>query len=263
MKVTAEDIARLLASSPPRQVPVHVLKATRRGRATWGMAVFGLFFGVFSAPFMAIFFPWRLGDEWRMAAAGTTTTGTVTGVQTANMKVNGVTIMGYEFAYTPARGVRRTGLCFASRGVWSVGAPVTVRYLSNQPEIACIEGARLNQAGGAAVLVVIFPLVGFGMVAWFVTQRGRAGQLLREGIAAEVDILSVEATHTQLNNRRVYKITLSPPNLPGGPPITIRRINEAEIDLAGDRAEKKQTLFVLYDARKPTRLLLPEALIDQ
>jgi hypothetical protein len=65
-----------------------------------------------------------------------------------------------------------------------------------------------------------------------------------------------------VNKQRVYNIVLVSPALNGGQPLTIKRLNLSDIQLAGERAEKKQTLFVLYDPRKPARLIFPEALID-
>lgn len=49
----------------------------------------------------------------------------------------------------------------------------------------------------------------------------------------------------------------------GGGPLTIKRLNRADIDLADRHAKEKQPLFVLYDPRKPTRVIFPEALINQ
>ena len=262
MKVTADDIAQLLASPPPRQVPAHVVKAARKGRAAWGTAVFGLFFGAFGMIFVVVFFPWRFWDEWRLAWGGaSSTTGLVSGVADAKMKVNGRRVMEYRFTFTPENGTPQTGACFADAGRWVPGNQMTIRYLPGTPGLACIEGSRLNKAGWFGSFVIIFPGVGFGMVAWFVYQRRQIRWLLREGQVAEVDVLSVEATQMRVNNRQVYKIVLAGQAL-GGQPVSVKRTNAADLELADRHTEKKQPVFVLHDPRKPRRLVFPEALIE-
>ena len=79
---------------------------------------------------------------------------------------------------------------------------------------------------------------------------------------AEVDVLSVTETMTQVNNQRVYRIELANPAQAGGPPVTVRRVRRADIDLARKHADNQQPVFVLYDPRKPSRVIFPEALID-
>lgn len=262
MKVTADDIAQLLASAPPRLVPAHVVKAAKRGGASWASALFGLFFGAFGMIFVGIFFPWQFWNEWRLAGgAAQTVPGVITGVSPANMKVNGRSVMEYHFAYT-VPGTRLTATCYSLNHGWSNGGAVRVRYLSSEPTVACIEGMRLSKAGWMGAWVIIFPVIGFGLTGWFMARRNRTGRLLREGVTGEVDVLSVEATNTRVNEQQLFKIVLSGDVL-GAQPVTIRRLNAADIALAADRVEKKQPMFVLYDPRKPTRVLFPEALIDR
>ena len=110
--------------------------------------------------------------------------------------------------------------------------------------------------------MIIFPLVGYGLVAFFVLGRRQTGRLLREGLAAEVDVLSVEETNVTVNRQRMYKITLSSPGQADGPPVTIKRVNRADLDLFGRHAANKQPVFVLYDPRQPARMIFPEALIE-
>jgi len=263
VKVTADDIAQLLASPPPRAVPAQVVTAARRGRGSWGTVVFGLFFGAFGMIFVWAFFPWRIWDEWRLAGSAVrTATGIVSGVTDARMKVNGRKVMEYHFTFTPEAGAGQTGDCFATAGLWTAGDSVTVRYLPGDPGLACIEGARLNATGWAGMFAIIFPGVGVAIIVWFVVQRRQTGRLLREGLTAEVDIRSVTATALRVNNQPVFKIVLAAPALNGGQPLTIMRRNLSDLELARERAERKLTLFVLYDPRKPRQMIFPEALID-
>lgn len=265
VKVTADDIAQLLASSPPRKVPAHVVKAAQGGGSGCFLPLFGLAFGSFGMIFAVIFFPWRLADDLRLASDRVSTVpGVITEVRKSNMSINDAAVMEYGFSYTPTEGDRqpRQGRCFTTGERWTKEAEVAVRYLSDTPEVACVDGARLTKGGGFGLFVIIFPLVGYGMVVFYVMSRRQTARLLREGLAAEVDILFVEETNVTMNRQRVYKIVLTTPGQAGGPPVTIKRVNRADLDLAGRHAADKQPVFVLYDPRKPTRLIFPEALLE-
>jgi hypothetical protein len=262
VKVTADNIAQLLATPPPRPVAAQVAAAARKGRAAWSTALMGLFFGAFGMIFVVVFFPWRIWDEMRLASGATSTvTGVILTANDTNMKVNRRQVVAYRFTYTPANGTPQTGDCFETGGRWATGDEVTVRYLPADPGLACIDGARLNEVGWGGVLVVIFPGVGFGMVAWFVSRWRQIGRLLRAGLVAEVDVLSVEETNMKVNKQPVYKIVLAGP-APGSQPVAIKRLNRADLDLANRHLENKQPVFVLYDPRKPAQMIFPEALIE-
>lgn len=263
MKVTADDIAQLLASPPPRLVPAHVAQAVQGGGcAGWSLPLFGLVFGGFGMIFVVMFFPWRFVDDLRLAASDRTAPGEIRRAIPTNMSVNKTKVIEYAFAYTPADGRLREARCFTTGRRWSAGEAVTVRYLRGDPDVACVEGARLSQGGWSGVFPVVFPLVGGGIVAWFVVNRRRTGRVLREGAVAEVDVLAVTETMTQVNNQRVYRIDLSNPVQAGGPPVTVRRVRPADIALARKHAGDRQPVFILYDPNKPSRMIFPEALID-
>lgn len=262
MKVTADDIAQLLASSPPRKVPDHLAKAAKGGGA-WVGVLFGLFFGCFGMIFVVAFFPWRLGEELRLSLGSTrTVSGVVADAYETNMSVNDEKVYGYVVNYAADAGGKRAATCFTSGQRWTTGASVTVRYLASNSAIACIEGARLNKGGLGGSFVVLFPLIGFGIAGGIFLSRSRAKQLLREGVVAEVDVLAVDATNMRVNYQTVYKITVSSPTFASGQPVVIKRYNQPDVNLATQHALQKQPVFVLYDPRKPKRLIFPEALIE-
>ncbi|SDR97359.1 DUF3592 domain-containing protein [Opitutus sp. GAS368] len=262
MKVTAEDIAQLLASPPPRQVPAHVAQAAAGGGKGGCLPLFGLVFGGFGMIFVVAFFPWRFLDDFQLAASDRTAPGEIRRVVQTNMSLNKTHVVQYDFAYTPADGRVRVASCYTTGQRWATGAAVTVRYLRGSPEIACVEGARLSKGGWSGVFVAIFPLIGGGLVAWFFVGRRRTGRLLRSGLVAEVDVVSVEETNMTVNNQRVCRIVLAGPALAGGQPVTVKRVRKADIDLARKHAGEKQPVFILYDPRKVSRVIFPEALID-
>jgi hypothetical protein len=263
VKVTADDIAQLLASPPPRRVPAHVAKAIKGGKGVWFTVLFGLFFGSFGMIFVWIFFPWRLGDEWQLRGGGAReVSGHVREVSATSMSVNEQRVYEYRFAYTPEDGTPRSAVCFATGRDWAGGREVPVRYLPARPQVALIEGASLNQGGMFGAFTIIFPLIGYGMAIGSLVLRGNPTRLLREGAVAEVDVLSVEGTNMTVNNRPVHRITVSAPGAAGGPPVVLRRLDPADINLARRHAEQKQPLYVLYDPRKPARMVFPEALLE-
>lgn len=262
MKVSADDIAQLLASTPPRRVPDNVAKAALRGRSGWGSVVFAVIFGGMGLLFTWAFFPWELADEWRLAAdAARTTPGLITAVNRTNTSVNKTRVMAYDFSYTTDDGKYRQGRCYTTGPVWRNNAAVTVRYLPADPDLACVQGARLGKVGWGGAFVIIFPLIGGGMVFWFVMSGRRTRRLLQEGVVTEVDVVSVDATNTRINNQTLYRIVFGGNGLPGGAPLSIRRVNPREISLALKSASTKQPVFILYDPVNPKRLLIPEALI--
>ncbi|HET7535489.1 MAG TPA: DUF3592 domain-containing protein [Candidatus Didemnitutus sp.] len=262
MKVTADDIAQLLANSPPRLVPAHVAKAAKGGGA-WALTLFGLLFGGFGLFFVFLFFPWRVVDEWRLAHGSTrTASGIVTDAYKTSLSVNKQRVFGYVVDYAYDAGGKHTLTCYTTGQHWATGDFVTVNYLASDPGIACIPGARLDQGGTVGFFVLIFPLVGFPLAGGVLLGRSRTTRILREGIAAEVDVLGVDATGTRVNYQTVYKITVSSAALAGGQPVVVRRYKKPDVDLAMRYTLQKQPVFILYDPRKPSRLIFPEALID-
>ena len=263
MKVTADDIARLLAGTPPRQVPAQVAKAALGGGTSWLLPLFGLVFGGMGMVFLVMFFPWRFWDDWQLASdKARTTRGVITEVTRTNLSINKRWVMDYGFHYAAEDKQQRQARCFITGQQWSVNAVVTVRYLPARPELACVEGARLSRSGWGGAFSVIFPLIGGGLVCGYVWNRRQTARLLREGLVAEVDIVSVEQTNLRVNNRNAFKITIRSPALQGGQPVTVLRVNPPDVDLARKNLQDKLPVFILYDARNPKKVFFPEALID-
>lgn len=264
MKVTANDIAQLLASAPPRRVPAQVAKAATGGSSAWFLPLFGLVFGGMGLMGTMVFFPWTFWNDWQLAADNARNTeGVVRQVTETNVSLNDVKVVEYFFTYIPTDGHRREGRCFTTGREWNLNAAVTVRYLGENPDVACIEGARLSAGGGFGAFVIIFPLVGGGMVAWFFVDRWRKRRLLHEGLVTEVDVLSVDETSMKVNYQNVYRIVVAGPALQAGRPVTVKRVNKADVNLALKHARDKQPIFILYDPRNHARVLFPEAMIDQ
>lgn len=208
-----------------------------------------------------LFFPWRLMDDWRLKAEGEKTSGIVRSAVEINMSINETKVVEYVFAYQFSGNDALTASCYSTGKHWREGDRITVRYLADEPAIACIEGARLSKGGIMGVAVILFPAAGYSMVGWFLISRRRDRLLLENGKVAEVDVLAVDATRTQVNYKTVYKITLSALPESGGQPVVVKRWSTPEINLLTSHALQKQPIFVLYDTRRPKKLIFPEALI--
>lgn len=260
MGITAETIADLLAASPPRRVPPAVKRAVH-GARSWFLPLFGLAFGGFGIVFAGIFFPWNFRSEWRLrSGSARAAPGEIVAVSETNLSINHTRVFAYDFRFQTEAGRRLVARCFTTGRRWEPGAAVAVSYLPDRPEIACPAGARLSEGGWGAAFVLIFPAVGFGLVGWFVWDRRKKMWLLRHGAVAEVNIVSVDETNQRVNYQSVWRIVVSSP-VPGGPPVTVRRVNRAEVNLALGRARDGRPVFVLHDPQRPQRLLFPEAWI--
>lgn len=262
MKVTADDIAQLLASPPPRAVPPAVAKAAKGGRGAWAGLLFGLFFGGFGTVFLVFFFPWRLPAELELDWRGRTTPAVIVSQADTNMSVNETRVVAHRYRFTAGDGTRQTGEAYTTGPRWGTGETVTVRYLKRDPAVSCLEGARLNLAGWWGSFVALFPLVGFGLAGWSVASRRKIDRLLRTGTVVEVDVTDVQATKVQINYQTVYKITVAAPGLAGGQPVTVKRWAKPDVNLATQRALQKQPVFVLLDPQRPKDLIFPEGWID-
>jgi hypothetical protein len=264
MKVTTEDVAQLLASTPPRQIPAHVRKAAQGGGAVWSLLVLGLGFIFLGLLFTAFFFPWHFLDDWQLSSdAAQTVTGRIVSVHDTNTRINKVSVVEYEFSYTVGDGQQRKGRSYTTGTKWSANTSANVRYLPNRPELACLEGGRLNEVGWGGAFVIIFPFVGAGVVTGFFISRRNTRRLLHSGQVTEVDVVSIDRTNTRINNRYVYKIFVRSPALLNGRPIAVRRSDPSDVDFAQKRLSDKQAVYVLYNPADPRKLIFPETLIGR
>jgi hypothetical protein len=121
-----------------------------------------------------------------------------------------------------------------------------------------VKGARLGQMGMAGGFVLLFPLVGAGIVAWWVRARRRAVHLLTRGQLGDFTVVSVESTNVQINKQRQFKITLR--RIDGGVPSehTLRWHQSNRLELVNRRKEAGQAIFGLFDPLKPGQIVLPE-----
>jgi hypothetical protein len=256
-----EQLAALLASSPPRTVPRELLRAAGRQASSGPLGLIGFIFAFMGLFFAAMFSPWDVVQDWQLAATETATApGQVLSVDRTSTSINKQRVFRYKFAFQPRPGVHLQGDCFTTGTRWRSGGTVTVRFSVSDPELCCIEGARLSESGAVGLVLVLFPLIGIGLLISSVIGRRRLRWLLENGAVEEAMVTAIEQTMMRMNRQNVYKITLQRTDPAGGTPFVLRKYQSSVIEFARQRLGTKQPVFVLYDPAHPRRVLLPETL---
>lgn len=259
-----EELVRFLSASAPRPVPPMIRRAALRNAAPLVMAILGVVFLTMGLFFAKVFLPWRQADEWRLAASHPLSVqGRIISVEKTNLSINKAQVMCYGFEFTTAQGGASVrGECFTTGRRWSTGATVNVRYSPAEPALACPEGARLSEGSLGSAFVLIFPLVGGGIVLWVVRARRRMLWLLKNGTLGDFRVTAIEPTSVTINKQPQFKVTLQRLDLADAEPHEVRWYQPALLAFARERQENGQAVFGLFDPAKPKRVILPEALMQ-
>lgn len=191
---------------PPRHVP-------------WGVRVRLLFggginqFGWIWLGFSMIFV-WAFGLQTDFSStlfvlnAVETTHGVVTAVESTNASIDDTPVYANHYTYRVERlETKYEGVSYTTGIEFQPGEEVKVKYLKRYPTLSRIEGTRRGQFGPWTILILIFPLVGLGMVGFGLKNGIKANRLLTNGKAGMGELVSKEATNTEINDERVYKLT--------------------------------------------------------
>jgi hypothetical protein len=251
------QLAELLAEPPPRhRVPKDLRKAAMRQAAPGFLIPFGALFAAIGLFLAWIFVPWNFMEDVKLKE-GVTTPGVVLSASPTDMSINSTQVMRYAFKYQPKDGAEMRGECFTTGSRWQEGDAVTVRYLAGNPAISVIDGARRSPGTLGVAFVLIFPVIGFGLIAWVVIARRRMNALLQNGTVTEALVTRIEETSVQVNRRYVQAIALQ---CNDGAALVARRHQPEIVAFAHERMATQQPVFVLYDPARPKRILLPETL---
>lgn len=254
-----EDLVKFLAAPVPRAIPPWMRKAALRDAAAFSTLLFGLAFFIMGLVFTTVFFPRRSLDQWRLDhGESREAPGLIVSSEDTNLSINKTRVRAYAFEFAAPDGRKIVGECFTTGRRWPDAARVTVVYAADNPALACVKGARLGQMGLAGGFVVLFPLAGAGIVAWWVRARRRTVRLLTFGQLGDFAVVSVERTNVQVNKQQQFKVTLR--RIDGDTPSehTVRWHQANRLDLVNRRKESGQAIFGLFDPLKPGHILLPE-----
>jgi len=260
MGVTVDELRDYLSGTPPRIVPPGIRRAALR-RIPRTIIVMGVFFTLFSVPFMVMFFPWRLLDDIALNTGGRVTQdGVVDACKATGMKENDRRVFSFEFSYIPGSGDRRTGSCYATGVSREAGTRVAVEYLALRPGVARIQGCRLSPFHWAAGFVIVFPGIGVGRMFFALRARRRVARLLVDGVFSAGRIDSVEATPVRVNNQTRYRVNVVFKDAAGERRSSYSAYG-AEAVLAEQKRAAGAVVGVLYDPADPSRVLLMDELV--
>jgi hypothetical protein len=145
------------------------------------------------------------------------------------------------------------GASYATGYKLPAGSAVTVEYAPGQPRLARIQGMRTNVFGPGVLFVLIFPLIGLGIISFGLASGVRACRLLAHGVPTSAKLLFKEPTNMSVNRRTVYKYAFVFKTLAG-------EVCTATAKTATDRFANDAEEHILYDLRQPQRALLLDGL---
>lgn len=128
-----------------------------------------------------------------------------------------------------------------------------VEYAANKPEIARILGMRTKPFGPEVLFVIIFPLIGLGLISLGLANGARTDYLLRHGIPTLARLVSKDSTGLAANRQMVYKYTFGFSTAAGA-------YCTASANSTGPRFENGVQERILYDPSQPERAVLLDSL---
>lgn len=175
--------------------------------------------------------------------------GTVQGIESANMSVNEVSIYAAEFTFVGTDGVQYTSYSYEALGdLPPPGTVVPVEVPTWIPKLARIEGTQRGAVGmGIGLMVLIFPIIGLGMLGYAIPRQWRAAKLLTTGTLTQGLLLEKKPTNTRINKQTVYAMTLEFTDVAGNAYKTVSKTHEPS------RLEDDAMEWILYDPTDPTR----------
>lgn len=237
---------------PPRTASPCVLLTVLFGGALqqvgWFLLGFGMiFFNVFGLEA-------DLSGLWMRLFDTRQATGVVTAVTDTNASENESPVYAIAYRFVAANGTQVESTAYSTGYAPEPGQRVMVDYLSGSPEVARVEGMRRTVFGPAAILVVVFPLVGAVMVFFGLREGLRAARLLQSGRLAFGTLTHVAGTGTTINNRPVLAMT-----------FTFRAHDGANYDVTSrtnrpENLEDQSEEVILYDPDDPSRGVALDAL---
>lgn len=180
--------------------------------------------------------------------------GRVTGVKETGAKEGKRHVYEVAYEYRPAGHESLTGTSYTTGDAPAVGDSVRVQYQPQKPTLSRIEGGRLTIFGPAAVVSLVFPLIG-AVIAGFAFASGRRRlRVVCEGELASAAFVKQEPTNVTINGRPLLAVTFEYKSADG----TTHVVSERTTDPGSLRDERREQ--VLYLPQEPGRATLVDAL---
>lgn len=226
------------------------------------MMLFGLMFTLIGSMGVFAFFPFKLFDELALDLGKTVeTTGVVQWISETNTSINDSRVWKYQFRFEDLMEKTYLGTSYKTGKSWDEGSKVTVQYVKSDPFIARIKGTKINTGGYFGSFTLLFPVVGIGLLLGSVYTVRQRRWLLRHGEAVLAKVVDVKDTKTQVNYQNLFKLIFAFEVLGRPHEATIRTTEDDLISLATERHRNDESVVLLYDPRKPRRVLFAEALL--
>ena len=129
----------------------------------------------------------------------------VTAVEPLSIESNHRTVCRVDFRYE-VDGRELAGSSYADECKLQPGAPVAVEHVATAPEVARVRGMRTAPFPAFVAFVLVFPLVGLGLVVGGVLANRRRVRLLRDGESTWAVLTDRKPTATRVNSQRVYAL---------------------------------------------------------
>jgi hypothetical protein len=170
--------------------------------------IIGVFFFVFGAVFVLIFFPFQSIFSESATEKDPAVEGKISMVQGTNASINEEQVYKYTYTYNVYDGADYEGVGYATGELFDEGDDVVVYYRQRNPQISMVEGLRKSEfGGGIGIVVLIFPLIGLVMLFFGTRKTIRSIGVLKVGELAKGKLVNKEATNTSINEQKVYKMT--------------------------------------------------------
>jgi hypothetical protein len=165
----------------------------------------GLFISIFGLGFLLVFVPMTdLSSVVHFQGPLPKVQGQVIGVEETNSEENERDIYAIEYQYQ-LRGKTYEGVSFTSAMNYAPGMPVSIEYLTRQPERSRIQGLRTAPFEAWVLLfLLLFPALGLLLASFPFFQGLKALPLLKDGLLTTAQLRGEQRTSMRINERPVY-----------------------------------------------------------
>lgn len=122
----------------------------------------------------------------------------------------GTRVMEVRYRWTDGAGTNYQGSSYTTRVTTAVGETAPLEYLVANPERSRIVGLQRSPVSALALIVLIFPAAGFGLILWGRHKARQQLRLLEHGHLAEALVLNVDSRKYGKRQRQ-YTLSLRVP----------------------------------------------------
>ncbi len=190
----------------PRSVPLLIRMEVLFGGVMNQMGWFFLGFG--------LIFVWVFGGNadfnslLHFQGKSETRKGIIIESKKTNFSENDKKVYANYYSFQTQNGIEYKGVSYSRNKRLSKNDIVNIEYPNGKPNISRIKGMRTAPFSFyVALIVCIFPLIGFGLMIGGLKNGIKANNLLANGTLEFGRLISKDMTNTRINNIPVYKFT--------------------------------------------------------